>query len=118
MRPESITVNLLRDGAKVASVQVKAASDGTWTYEFKDLPKYNMDNGKLYTYSVEEAAVENYKSSVNGYDITNTLDETKIPTPSAPKTSDSRTAAGYALTTLIALAAVATAFFRRKRIVK
>lgn len=118
MRPKSITVNLLRDGAKVASVQVKAAADGTWTYEFKDLPKYNMDNGKLYTYSVEETAVENYKSSVNGYDITNTLDETKIPTPSAPKTSDSRTAAGYALTTLIALAAVATAFFRRKRIVK
>lgn len=118
MRPESITVNLLRDGVKVASVQVKAAADGTWTYEFKDLPKYNMDNGKLYAYSVEEAAVENYKSSVNGYDITNTLDETKIPTPSAPKTSDSRTAAGYALTTIIALAAVATAFFKRKRIVK
>ncbi|MBQ8559623.1 MAG: Cna B-type domain-containing protein [Tyzzerella sp.] len=124
MRPESITVNLLRDGVKVTSVQVKAAADGTWTYEFKDLPKYNMDNGKLYAYSVEEAAVENYKSSVNGYDITNTLDETKIPTPeepttpSAPKTSDSRTAAGYALTTIIALAAVATAFFKRKRIVK
>ncbi len=124
MRPESITVNLLRDGKKVASVQVKAATDGTWTYEFKDLPKYDMSNGNIYTYSVEEENVENYNSKVNGFDITNTLDESKIPTPekpvepTAPKTSDSGTTLGYVATALFAFAAVVTAFFKRRRVAR
>ena len=85
MRPESITVNLIRDGEKVASMVVKAADDGTWSYEFKDLPKYDMDNGKLYTYSVTEDAVENYFTEVNGYDIVNKLDESKIPKDPEPE---------------------------------
>lgn len=81
MRPESITVNLLRDGVKIDSAVVKEAVDGTWTYEFKNLPKYDMTNGKLYEYTVTEETVENYLAVVNGYDITNTLDESKIPDP-------------------------------------
>ncbi len=81
MRPESITVNLLRDGVKIDSAEVKEAADGTWTYEFKDLPKYDMSNGKLYAYTVTEDTVENYLTVINGYDITNTLDESKIPEP-------------------------------------
>lgn len=79
MRPQSITVNLLRDGVKIDSVKVEEAADGTWTYEFKGLAKYDMNNGKLYTYSVEEEAVADYISEVNGFDISNKLDETKIP---------------------------------------
>lgn len=128
MRPESITVNLLRDGVKVASVEVKAAKDGTWTYKFTELPKYDMSNGKLYTYSVEEEAVTNYNSKVNGFDITNTLDETKIPkepevtpeppAPTAPVTNDGITTTGYIVTALIAFVAVIAAVFKRRRSVK
>lgn len=81
MRPESITVNLLRDGVKIDSTVVREAADGTWTYEFKNLPKYDMTNGKLYAYTVTEENVENYLAVVSGYDITNTLDESKIPEP-------------------------------------
>ena len=116
MRPESITVNLLRDGVKVDSVVVKEAKDGTWAYEFKDLPKYDMSTGKLYTYTVEEEAVENYNVVINGYDITNKLDETKIPNDPSPDTSDHAMASRYLLITMLSLVVMVVALFERKRV--
>lgn len=121
MRPTSIIVNLFRDGVKVDSVEVKAAEDGTWTYEFKELSKYDMSTGKVYTYSVEEEAVANYNSTVNGFDITNTLDETKIPkapTPSTPDTRDGIVVAGYFGTAIMALFVAMVTFLRRRRVMK
>ena len=80
-RPASITINLLADGAKVASKTVTAA-DG-WKYTFADLPEYQ--NGKKITYTVTEDAVAGYTASVNGYDITNTY-ATETVTVSGSKT--------------------------------
>ena len=67
-RPESITVNLLADGNVYASQTVTAASN--WTYNFTDLPKYKA--GKEIKYKVEEVAVTDYTTEVDGYDIYNT----------------------------------------------
>jgi predicted metal-binding protein len=68
MRPESITVKLLADGSVAASQTVTAASQ--WTYTFVDVPVYK--NGKKIVYTVTENPVEGYKTSVDGYNITNT----------------------------------------------
>ncbi|WP_303974465.1 Cna B-type domain-containing protein [Streptococcus merionis] len=73
-RPDSITVNLLANGKKVATKQVTAADD--WKYSFKDLPKY--DAGKEITYTIEESPVDGYTVEVNGYDITNTYAPAKV----------------------------------------
>ena len=67
-RPEQITVNLLADGTLYASQTVAAASN--WTYNFTDLPKYKA--GKEIKYKVEEVAVTDYTTEVDGYDIYNT----------------------------------------------
>ena len=67
-RPESITVNLLADGNVYASQTVTAASN--WKYNFTDLPKYKA--GKEIKYKVEEVAVADYTTEVDGYDIYNT----------------------------------------------
>ena len=72
-RPESITVNLLADGKKIKSVEVKPDKDGNWTFEFKDLPKYK-DHGTEIVYSVEEEPVAGFEASAGEltYDIVNT----------------------------------------------
>ncbi len=68
-RPESITVNLLADGVVINTITVTEA-DG-WAWSFVDLPKYR-DQGIEILYSVTENAVEDYSTSYDGYDITNT----------------------------------------------
>ena len=68
LRPESVTVNLLKDNQVINARTITAKDD--WKYEFNDLPKY--ENGKEIKYSVSEENVEGYTSSIAGYDITNT----------------------------------------------
>ena len=79
-RPSEITVNLYRNAEKkpIASKKVKAAEDGTWSYSFEDLPKY--ENGQEISYRVSEEAVKDYSASYNGNDIVNTYtpDQTQI----------------------------------------
>src|SRR5699024_5947945 len=67
IRPESITVNLLANGEKVAEAVVTAEDD--WSYSFTDLPKY--EDGVEITYTITENAVEGYTTEIDGYDITN-----------------------------------------------
>ena len=43
--------------------------DGSWTYEFKDVPKYA--DGEEIVYTATEAAVPGYEPTINGFDITN-----------------------------------------------
>ena len=74
-RPDSITVNLLANGEKVDSVEV--SEETNWTYEFKDLAKYD-EEGKEITYSVEEIVVPGYESTVDGFDITNEQIATEV----------------------------------------
>ena len=70
VRPASITVNLMRDGAKADSRTVTPDASGMWAYAFTGLPKYAAD-GHEYAYAVTEEAVPNYATEVNGTDITN-----------------------------------------------
>ena len=68
-RPESITINLLKNGEIIDSVTVTEA-DG-WTWSFTDLPKYE-NHGTLINYSVSENVVEDYSTEYNGYNVINT----------------------------------------------
>lgn len=66
-RPESVTVNLLKNGEKVDSQTVNTTSN--WSYAFSNLPKY--ENGQLIDYTVTEDHVEDYSTTINGTTITN-----------------------------------------------
>ena len=67
-RPEEVTINLLANGAQVATKEVSVKTD--WQYDFANVPKYK--DGKEIVYTVTENTVTDYSTSVNGYDITNT----------------------------------------------
>ena len=69
VRPDSITINLLADGQKIASKTVTEA-DG-WKWSFTNLPKYR-DHGTAIVYTITEEAIEGYEADVNGYDVVNT----------------------------------------------
>ncbi len=67
-RPEMIEIQLFQNGKAIKTVEVTA--DDNWKYSFTDLEKYD-EEGKEYTYTVEEKIVEGYKSTVDGFNITN-----------------------------------------------
>lgn len=69
-RPSKITVNLLANGVKVASKDVKADKDGNWLYQFDNLDLVD-DAGHAIAYSVSEEHVKGYVASVEGTNITN-----------------------------------------------
>lgn len=69
-RPSKITVNLLANGVKVASKDVKADKDGNWLYQFDNLDLVD-DAGNAIAYSVSEEPVKGYVASVEGTNITN-----------------------------------------------
>ena len=92
LRPASITVNLLADGAIVDHRDVTPVmvtnEDGEeveeWNCEFKDLPKYR-DGGTPIVYSVTEENVKSYSltnvtfdEDTNEYQITNTHEDETI----------------------------------------
>src|SRR5690625_2663551 len=66
-RPESITVYLLANGEPLDNVEVSA--DSEWTYAFTDLPRY--EDGVEITYTIQEANVDEYSATIDGFDITN-----------------------------------------------
>ena len=68
-RPTKITINLLADGEKVASKEVQAAADGTWTATFEKLAKYKAV--KEIKYTVTEEAVAEYEATITDFTITN-----------------------------------------------
>ena len=69
-RPSKITVNLLANGSKVASKEVKPDAEGNWLYQFDNLDVVD-DAGNLITYTVSEEPVAGYETSVEGTNITN-----------------------------------------------
>lgn len=117
-RPGSITVNLLRNNVKIADVEVTA--DDGWKYTFANLDAHDPD-GKPYAYAVDEAVVPpNYKKTVSGFDITNTLTVTDVPPASTaphgkktPPTGDAAPVA--ALAVLLAGVGMAAAFAARRQ---
>ncbi len=68
IRPESITINLLKNGTVMDTITVTEA-DG-WAWSFENLAKYEA--GVEITYTITEEAVEGYTTEVNGYNVTNT----------------------------------------------
>jgi len=72
-RPTSITINLLADGEIIDSVTLLPDADGVWPgWKFEDLPKYKVgEQGQLVTYTVTENAVEEYTTTITGYNVTN-----------------------------------------------
>ena len=83
-RPAQITVNLLKNGQKVASKTVTEADGWKWTFD--NLEK--SENGKEITYTVEEEAVEGYTTKVNGFNITNTYTPAKTSVQVTKKWND------------------------------
>ncbi len=77
IRPDSIVINLLANGVRVASQTVTAADN--WTWNFADLEKY--DNGKLIVYTITEEPVAGYSATVYGYDVVNTYVPETISIP-------------------------------------
>ena len=69
-RPSKITVNLLVNGVKVASKEVKPDATGNWTYHFDNLDVVD-DAGNVIAYTVSEEPVAGYETTVEGTNITN-----------------------------------------------
>ena len=59
LRPNSVTIQLLKNGGVVDSVKLSASNN--WKYEFKDLVEY--DNGIKNIYTINEITVNGYTSS-------------------------------------------------------
>ena len=80
IRPNVITVRLLRDGKEVAMRTATAASD--WKYSFGRMP---LDDGygKTYKYRIVEDRVEGYFPRYNGLDVVNTPLSPKPELPEA-----------------------------------
>ena len=66
-RPTEITVNLLKNGKKVATKKV-TEKDG-WKWRFENLDKY--ENGELINYTIVEEKVEGYTTEVEGHNVKN-----------------------------------------------
>lgn len=81
-RPEMIKVDLLQNGEGIDTVEVTAETD--WTYSFEDLVEFD-ENGVAYAYTVKEQPVAGYTSTVDGYNITNTLNPAEPTEPVEPR---------------------------------
>ena len=73
-RPESVTVRLFENGQEIESTTASEANG--WHYDFGNLPLY--EDGELLSYSITEDAVENYRTSIDGRSITNTVTEDEV----------------------------------------
>ncbi len=75
-RSDSITVQLLANGEKETTIEVSAETD--WEYAFTDLAQYDK-SGEEITYAVKEIGIPTgYESEVDGFNITNTQETTKV----------------------------------------
>ena len=79
-RPSKITVNLLANGVKVASKEVKPDAEGNWLYQFDNLDVVD-DAGNLIAYTVSEEPVAGYETTIEGTNITNTRTSEVVEIP-------------------------------------
>ena len=77
VRPASITINLMKNGAVLQTITVTEAEG--WAWSFTDLPKYENQGAEI-VYSITEAAVEGYTTVYDGFHVINerTPDETSV----------------------------------------
>lgn len=69
--PESVTVKLMQNGEEI-DAQTVGEAEG-WSYEWNELPKYDVETAAEYEYSVEAEPIEGYETTVDGTDIVNTI---------------------------------------------
>ena len=67
VRPEFITVRLMKDGEEYKTVRLD--DNNNWKYEFKELDKY--EEGRAIEYTIREDGVKGYITEIEGYTITN-----------------------------------------------
>ena len=68
VRPENITIRLLKNGTEIDSKTVGAAENWSWT--FPVLPKYE-NGGTEINYAITEDALSGYTPDYDGYNVTN-----------------------------------------------
>ncbi len=83
IRPNSITLHLYADGVKVDTI--KMTEETGWKYTFEQSPVYN-ENSEEIEYTIEEDPVNQYETTINGFDITNTFTPDKTDSE-IPKTA-------------------------------
>ena len=76
-RPDSVAIELYRDGEYVGYQNMRPDEDGNWSTVFRNLPKDDGE-GHEYVYTVEEREVDGYSCVVDGdategFTITNAL---------------------------------------------
>lgn len=76
-RPDSVTIKLLQNGL-YTGVYCETDASKNWEYSFDDLDDRDPLTGKTIVYTVEEADVDYYTSTVEGSNITNTLKTAKV----------------------------------------
>jgi len=86
--PETVTLYILADGQRKISFTVDESSH--WRYSFA-LPKYNTA-GKEIVYTVDEEPIQDYRKSINGFNITNT--HISVPDPNDPNQGGTSGAGG------------------------
>ena len=81
-----ITIILLRDGTPTGDTTI--LTNGTTTYSFENLDKYDLTDGHEYKYTVQELDVTKlgYTSKLNGNNFTNTIIEKNDVNVSGTKT--------------------------------
>lgn len=67
-RPESITINLLRNGEEIDETVITSTDD--WVYKFVELEEYD-EIGVPYVYTITEDPIEGYETTIDGYNLTN-----------------------------------------------
>ena len=88
IRPKSITVKLLADGADTKET-LTLSSGNNWTGTFNNLDKYR-DGGEEIVYTIEEVEVSGYDTVING-DASKGFVITNSHTPATTEVSGSKT---------------------------
>ena len=70
--PESITVYIKSGNDTVDTLTVTAGDSNDWTFESKDLPKYESDGETEITYTVDEEVPDGFRKTVSETTILNT----------------------------------------------
>ncbi|MDY6037603.1 MAG: Cna B-type domain-containing protein [Eubacterium sp.] len=73
---DSVSVKLLADGNVKETITLKKAD--SWTHTFKNLPKYDENDGHEIAYTISEVKVDGYTTGITGtakegFTITNTI---------------------------------------------
>lgn len=67
LRPESLVVNLYRNGEQIDSAEISDTND--WRYSFEGLDQYSEDGSEEYAYTLDAEAPEGYTLDMEGDQI-------------------------------------------------